>query len=761
MQSFLGALNYYSRFIQDFAVYGAALYQLKEEDFGPGGDLSVAQRAFEALQTKVAEAPIMKHFDRTKEVHVMLFANEWALSTTLMQEHEGKLHPVRFVGRVLKESEVNYHPAEKEVLALLLLLKTCYMQLAGKTLHVYTRFLTLEWVHKSKSLFGRAIQFAVLLSPWHLKVQRVKKQDVVFAQLLQSSITNFVDLEESLAPLAPPNKGSTTIRMDPAMLYARLPRDYRGFVVSFDGSAKTEKYGGYGSCSWVLWSLPEWKIVIAANAYLPSTTANVAEYTGMNNGIKAAIAYGAEHLVIESLLTLLNIHKELMAQLRSVKYLHVVRKYNAAEDSLATEALESKVSRVVLAETRKSELVTLNRIQEMIYESNEDTAEVVPREAEHHVHVLTGSEFSQQKTFEHFVRDDATIKNEYGNMAVMTRRQAKTKKHVRFADEHAEVVSKAHKQRSEHGEVANESSFDERSSSHPSNTVSPATPDAEDIDPVAVQRERRRRIAAAQDEEKKWLNLKKVLRGQAETLSYKEARDALKYADRFVLSEDGVLHYLGLSRRYDHGWQEETKLRLVVPTTMFQEVLQNCHDSLEGGHQGVVRTFQRVKSDYYWAGLYADVEKHVKSCPDCSSSKSRPQLRGYSPGNVLAERLFQIVSMDFVIPLPKTRRGNTALLLFQCSFTGFVIAKAMSDTSALSVAQVFEECVYRRFGAPFDKTRPRPTVHKRGLPSLHRDDAVKVSSHFELSATGQRSTRTLSEVGDDFRVYAEDPLQHD
>ncbi|KAG3146175.1 hypothetical protein PC128_g24061 [Phytophthora cactorum] len=512
----LAAVTKLSRFVQDFAVYGAALCQLKEEDFGPGGDLSVAQRAFEALQTKVAEAPILKHFDQTKEVHVMLFANEWALSTTLMQEHEGKLHPVRFLGRVLKESEMNYHPAEKEVLALLLLLKTCYMQLAGKTLHVCTRFSTLEWIHKSKSLFGRAIQFAVPLSPWHLKVQRVKEQDLVFAQWLQSSITNFVDLEESLASLAPASKGSPTIRMDPGMLYARMHRDYRGFVVSFDGSAKTEKYGGYASCSWVLWSVPEWKIVVAANANLPSTTVNVAKYTGMNNGVKAAISHGAEDLVIvgdsrlaiqqslgviacrkESLLTLLNIHKELTTQLRSVKYLHVVREYNATADSLFTEALESKVSRVVLAETRKSELVTLNRIQEMIYESNEDTAEVVPREEEHHVHVLTGSESSQRKTFEHFVRDDTTIKNEYGNMAVMTRRQAKTKKQVRFADKHAEVVSKAHEQRGERGEVANESSLDERSSSHPSNTVPPATPDAEDIDPVAVQRERRRRIAAA------------------------------------------------------------------------------------------------------------------------------------------------------------------------------------------------------------------------------------------------------------------------
>ncbi|ETI30462.1 hypothetical protein F443_22415 [Phytophthora nicotianae P1569] len=97
--------------------------------------------------------------------------------------------------------------------------------------------------------------------------------------------------------------------------------------------------------------------------------------------------------------------------------------------------------------------------------------------------------------------------------------------------------------------------------------------------------------------------------------------------------------------------------------------------------------------------------------------------------------------MDFVIPLPKTRRGNTALLLFQCSFTGFVIAKAMSDTSALSVARVFEECVYRRF---------------------RRDDAVTITSDFELPTASQRRTRTLSEVGDDFRsVYAEDPLQQD
>ncbi|OWZ08857.1 hypothetical protein PHMEG_00018535 [Phytophthora megakarya] len=140
MQQFLGSLNYYSRFIQHFA-------------------------SFAALQRKVADAPILRHFDAKKEVHIMLYANEWAFGATLIQMHDDKLHHVRFCGRVLKDAAMNYQGSQKEVLALLLLLKVCYTQLAGKALRVYTRFSTLGWVHKSKSLFGRAVLFAVLLSP--------------------------------------------------------------------------------------------------------------------------------------------------------------------------------------------------------------------------------------------------------------------------------------------------------------------------------------------------------------------------------------------------------------------------------------------------------------------------------------------------------------------------------------------------------------------------------------------------------------------
>ncbi|OWZ23632.1 hypothetical protein PHMEG_0001484 [Phytophthora megakarya] len=163
---------------------------------------------------------------------------------------------------------------------------------------------------------------------------------------------------------------------------------------------------------------------------------------------------------------------------------------------------------------------------------------------------------------------------------------------------------------------------------------------------------------------------------------------------------------------------------------------------------------------------YADsrnVEKHVKSCPDCSLSKIKPQLRGYSPGNILAERPFQIVSMDFVIPQPKSRRGNTALLLFQCAFTGFVFAKPISDTTEFKVAHVFEECIYRRFGAP---SLIRNDRDPRFMSEVFQAFAEMIQSRsratlsYQPQANGQQE-RSVKTVMQSVKVYVEDLLQQD
>ncbi|GMF29829.1 unnamed protein product [Phytophthora lilii] len=54
----------------------------------------------------------------------------------------------------------------------------------------------------------------------------------------------------------------------------------------------------------------------------------------------------------------------------------------------------------------------------------------------------------------------------------------------------------------------------------------------------------------------------------------------------------------------------------------------------------------------------------ARSDDEEETAKGLPRNPGSSPGNMLATRPFQVVSMDFVIPLPRTSWGNEALLLF-------------------------------------------------------------------------------------------------
>ncbi|OWZ12657.1 LOW QUALITY PROTEIN: hypothetical protein PHMEG_00014143 [Phytophthora megakarya] len=764
MQSFLGSLNYYSRLIQDIAVYAAALYQLKEKDFEPGGDLLVAQQSFAKLQQKIRDAPILRHFDRRKEVHGTLFANEWALSSTLMQEHDDKRHPVRFSGRVLKEAEMKYHPAEKEVLALLLLLKTCYLQLAGRTIYVYTQFSTLEWAHT----------FAEMLSPWHLVVNRVKEKDCAFAQLLQAGLTSFVDLEDSLATVTPPVRGSSTVRMDPELFRGCLSREILfalhhstlayldPIVVSFDGSAKIEKYGGCGSCSWIVWRLPDWTIFTAASAYLEATTVNMAEYFGMNNGVQAALDISATDLVIVG-----DSRLAIQQSLESVKYLHALREYNASADSLATEALKNKASSVISTEPRLAELRSLNRIQEVIYapitESTVDKPSVSIAQSQvqtRHLRHMKPSQLSgtvpepRRNNFFDFVRRD---QREIGDPTVTTRLQAKSKLNA-FADETSVTGEEDATQREEANGVPTEDSVRqeaELSRITVPNCDTPVSPNAENVDSLTVQRERRRRIATAQDEKLRWANLKTVLRGDESTLTYRAARDARKMSEHFVLSEDNVLYYVGTRPLRSDQQQEDAMLLLVVPSTTIQDGLQIGHDSLEGGHQGIARTFYIVKLDYYWIGLYADVARHLKQKP----TKDPWILSGEHTSGTTVSGRFD----GFCDTLTEVSAGQHSALTVPMRIHGIRDGQNHRRYDCSESGSSFEECVYRRFGAP---SLIRHDRDQRFMSEVFQSftEMMQSRSRATLSCQPQandQQERSVKTVMQSVCVYAEDPLQQD
>ncbi|OWZ00118.1 reverse transcriptase, partial [Phytophthora megakarya] len=279
LQSFLGSLNYYHRFIPDFAIFATALYSLSARDFEERAtnpetrDVEKwdhAERAFETLRSKIAAIPMLKHFD--VEPVVIVYASDWAVSAVLTQAHDGVYMPVKFTNRTLKPNELNYTITEKEILALLRVLNECHNMLVGKTIRVLTRHTTLGWLFRSKGLQGRLSQWAAILSPWRLEILRSAKGEEEILGALAASITSRTHVDSALVDIAPRKRSSKT---------ATIPVPKIGpteslHVISFDGSARVKREGGAFSA--VVWQLPNWGVVKAASGYAEGLAVNEAEY---------------------------------------------------------------------------------------------------------------------------------------------------------------------------------------------------------------------------------------------------------------------------------------------------------------------------------------------------------------------------------------------------------------------------------------------------------------------------------------------------
>ena len=640
MQSFLGSLNYYSRFIEDYAVYAAVLYELRESDFYEIGRSQNADKqershdkrdgrwkeatmAFTMLKAKIATTPTLRHFDPDRPPVIVVYACKWAVSATLMQEYDGVYWPVTFTSRTLKANELNYGTVEKEILALLRILDVCHTMLVSRELTVLTRYSTLAWLMRSRGLNGRLGRWAALLSSWTMEVKKCEKGEDEILGTLAASITPREEIEEMLIAIAPRKDCRHKITMPPPTVEEGEPL----IVASFDGSARIKKRGGAFSA--ILWKLPEWTILVAESRFVTDLTVNEAEYNGLllcfelltNMDRGRVIICGDSNLVIRQMrgeieckapgLQLLR-HRAL-EKLRSWpnhEFLHMKRDWNQSADRLASAALQQEKGTVISSQEDRQDLITLNRLDELLK----------PRHG--------------------------------GQIAKIT------------------AVTRSMQRRRQPPELLQEE---------------------------MVQRVRSERIRQAQDEELWIINLKKYLIGDVSTLSSEEAKACAKIAADYEVDENNLLFFCPTPKRKIED--RDGLIRLVIPETLQRDFLHHYHASLEGGHQGIGRTYQRIRSRFHWRGLYRSVQRYVGECTDCETGKGRPTIQGRSPGNLQATYPFQIIAMDHIPSLPKSFKGNTELLIWVDLFSGYVIAKASSSRTAQTVAGSYEECVFRRFGA--------------------------------------------------------------
>ncbi|KAE8983035.1 hypothetical protein PR001_g23563 [Phytophthora rubi] len=108
VQSFLGSLNYYNKFIEDLPVIAAVLYELTDEKIRAGRDLSRAKDAFEVLKRKIVSTPLLRHPDSEKPFVIIIHANPWAACAVLGQEYDGSFSQFVLQGEccTIKNSDI-------------------------------------------------------------------------------------------------------------------------------------------------------------------------------------------------------------------------------------------------------------------------------------------------------------------------------------------------------------------------------------------------------------------------------------------------------------------------------------------------------------------------------------------------------------------------------------------------------------------------------------------------------------------------------
>jgi transposase InsO family protein len=195
----------------------------------------------------------------------------------------------------------------------------------------------------------------------------------------------------------------------------------------------------------------------------------------------------------------------------------------------------------------------------------------------------------------------------------------------------------------------------------------------------------------------------------------------------FTLSQ-GILRYRG-------------RVWLGANETLQLQVIRALHDSPMGAHSGFPVTYRRIKQLFAWARMKTQIKSYVMNCAVCQQAKpDRNRYPGLLQPLPVPEHAWQIVSMDFIEGLPRSGGANTVLVVVDLFFKYAHFIPLSHPFTALKVAQLFVDSVYRLHGLPHSIVSDRDQIFTSKLwQELFRlaGTTLRMSSSYHPQTDGQ------------------------
>jgi hypothetical protein len=166
IQSFLGVLNYYRRFIPDFARVAIPLVNLTKKGVKYLWT-EECQSSFEQLKTILKEQIVLKYPDFSQSFEIHTDASKWALGGVLSQNDQ----PVSFASKTLTSAETRYSTIEKELYAIVWAVEHFRPYVYGTKFVVFTDHKPLLGIHKHRNPSSRLLRLFLKLSDFDVTLE--------------------------------------------------------------------------------------------------------------------------------------------------------------------------------------------------------------------------------------------------------------------------------------------------------------------------------------------------------------------------------------------------------------------------------------------------------------------------------------------------------------------------------------------------------------------------------------------------------------
>ncbi len=173
LQSFLGFVNFYCRFVKPYSHIARPLFDLTCAKEWQWND--TAQSAFVRIKEIITSEPVLVCPKEDRPYHIEADSSDYTTGAVLSQLNpdDGKWHPVAFYSKSLQAAEQNYEIHDKEMLSIIWALEEWRHYLEGtETLfEIWTDHKSLEYFIKDQKLNCRQAHWSLYLSHFDFTLQ--------------------------------------------------------------------------------------------------------------------------------------------------------------------------------------------------------------------------------------------------------------------------------------------------------------------------------------------------------------------------------------------------------------------------------------------------------------------------------------------------------------------------------------------------------------------------------------------------------------